>query len=109
MMKLVSDAIVYRQICAILLFFIVFIFTVASTLRSAGAESPNVEVIDESTDISAAARLQPTKAVLFNKFTKVDVNPRFSLLMKPSKPLMKVVPWDSDEKSNCFRLEIKCY
>lgn len=106
-------------------------FSAASTLRltknasddtKAGADfidvidvsSPTVDGTSASASslpvtISRTERQQPTKAILFNEFTPVMLNPRFKLFMKSNRPLMKVVPWDNGDKSNCFRLKIKCY
>ena len=100
---------------------------VASTLRLAESIRPKFEIIDESATSNLGSRTNrdaqqnkqqqfdigsrqfPTKLVMLNEFNEVEVNPRFKLHMKPSKPMVKVVPWDQGEKSNCFRLEIKCY
>lgn len=49
----------------------------------------------------------PTKAVILTKFSPVDIN-KFRILIRPSRPLAELVPWDDDDLQRCLRLEIKC-
>lgn len=49
----------------------------------------------------------PTKAAILTKFSPVDIN-KFRILIRASRPLAELVPWDEDDLQRCLRLEIKC-
>lgn len=50
----------------------------------------------------------PTKAVISNKFSTLQVNKDIKLYVKPSRPLARLVEWDKNDQKNCFRVEINC-
>lgn len=49
-----------------------------------------------------------TKVVKFTKFAAVKVNDGFTVHLRPSKPLVKLVSWDESDHENCHRMELKC-
>lgn len=53
-------------------------------------------------------RHNATKAVLYNKFSPVKLNKVFTVHMKSSKPLAKLVAWNKTDKIECHRLELHC-
>lgn len=50
----------------------------------------------------------PTKAIIYNKFSTLQVNKDIKLYVKPSRPLARLVEWDKNDEKNCFRVEINC-
>lgn len=50
----------------------------------------------------------PTKAIISNKFSTLQVNKDIKLYVKPSRPLARLVEWDKNDERNCFRVEINC-
>jgi hypothetical protein len=53
-------------------------------------------------------KLNATKIVLYSKFSPVKLNDVFTVHMKTSKPLAKLVHWDKTDHDNCHRLELQC-
>lgn len=49
-----------------------------------------------------------TKVVKYTKFAAVKVNEEFTVHLRPSKPLVKLVSWDESDHENCHRMELKC-
>lgn len=49
-----------------------------------------------------------TKVVPFSKFSAVKINDEFTVHLRPSKPLAKLVSWDENDHEICHRMEIKC-
>lgn len=73
---------------------------VASALNTT---SPEVEFI-----VGSPLHEEPTMAVIDNKFSPLPVHDHFTLFMKPSRSMVKLVTWDKKDHEDCFRLEIKC-
>lgn len=61
-----------------------------------------------SLDSQSKYRNAPTKAAVVNKFTPLKVNSELTLYVKPSRPIAKLVNWDSTDDAKCYRLEIRC-
>lgn len=49
-----------------------------------------------------------TKVIPFSKFSAVKINDGFTVHLRPSKPLAKLVSWDVSDHLNCHRMELKC-
>jgi hypothetical protein len=49
-----------------------------------------------------------TKVVTYTKFAAVKINDAFTIHLRPSKPLAKLVSWDENDHENCHRMELKC-
>lgn len=49
-----------------------------------------------------------TKVVPYTKFSAVKLNDGFTVHLRPSKPLAKLVFWDKEDHENCHRMELKC-
>ncbi|CRK92869.1 CLUMA_CG006281, isoform A [Clunio marinus] len=49
-----------------------------------------------------------TKIIAYTKFSPVQLNDKFTVHLRPSKPLAKLVSWDSGDHQKCHRMEIKC-
>jgi len=49
-----------------------------------------------------------TKVILYTKFFPVKINKEFSVHLKPSKPVAKMISWEKTDNDKCSRLEIKC-
>lgn len=85
-------------------------------------ETKNVvgKVIDESVrskNINSASNetipvefqmFNATKVIPITKFSAVKINEGFSVHLRPSKPLAKLVSWDKSDHENCHRMELKC-
>jgi hypothetical protein len=52
--------------------------------------------------------LNATKVIAYAKFSPVKVNEGFTVHLKPSKPLAKLVSWDAADHAKCHRMELKC-
>lgn len=52
--------------------------------------------------------LNATKVIAFSKFSAVKINDGFTVHLRPSKPLAKLVSWDVSDHLNCHRMELKC-
>lgn len=52
--------------------------------------------------------LNATKVIPFTKFSAVKVNDGFTVHLRPSKPLAKIVPWDEKDHEDCHRMELEC-
>lgn len=53
-------------------------------------------------------KMNATKIVLYSKFSPVKINEFFTVHMKASRPLAKLVYWDKTDHDNCHRLELQC-
>lgn len=60
------------------------------------------------TDDEKRSHGPPTKAIIYNKFSTLQVNKDIKLYVKPSRPLARLVEWDKNDEKNCFRVEINC-
>lgn len=49
-----------------------------------------------------------TKIVTYTKFAPVKINEGFTIHLRPSKPLAKLVSWDESDQEKCHRMELKC-
>lgn len=49
-----------------------------------------------------------TKVIAYTKFSPVKLNDGFTVHLRSSKPLAKLVQWDKNDHENCHRMEIKC-
>lgn len=49
-----------------------------------------------------------TKVVTYSKFSAVQLNDGFTVHLRPSKPIAKLVSWDKSDHDNCHRMELKC-
>ncbi|XP_037043608.1 serine protease nudel-like isoform X2 [Bradysia coprophila] len=61
-----------------------------------------------TTESKSKYRFKPTKAAVVNKFAPLRVNSEFTLYVKPSRPIAKLVNWDKTDDAKCYRLEIRC-
>lgn len=52
--------------------------------------------------------LNATKVIAYSKFSAVKINDGFTVHLRPSKPLAKLVSWDKSDHDNCHRMEVKC-
>lgn len=52
--------------------------------------------------------LNATKVIPFTKFSAVKLNDGFTVHLRPSKPLAKLVTWDENDLEKCHRMELKC-
>lgn len=66
----------------------------------------DVRIIDET--LPDPARLSASLAVQDSGYHSVMLNNRTTFYMRPSRPLVKLVPWQDYQRENCFRLEISC-
>ena len=49
-----------------------------------------------------------TKSMTENKFAPIRLNEYFTVQMKVSQPIAKLVSWNKSDQQNCSRLEIRC-
>lgn len=49
-----------------------------------------------------------TKVIAYSKFSAVKINDGFTVHLRPSKPLAKLVSWEKSDHDNCHRMEVKC-
>lgn len=49
-----------------------------------------------------------TKVVTYTRFAAVKINDGFTVHLRPSKPLAKLVSWDENDHEKCHRMELKC-
>ena len=49
-----------------------------------------------------------TKVIAYSKFSAVKINDGFTVHLRPSKPLAKLVSWGVSDHLNCHRMELKC-
>lgn len=49
-----------------------------------------------------------TKVVAYSKFSAVKLNDGFTVHLRPSKPIAKLVTWDDGDHENCHRMDLKC-
>lgn len=52
--------------------------------------------------------LNATKVIPYSKFSAVKINDGFTVHLRPSKPLAKLVSWDVSDHLNCHRMELQC-
>lgn len=80
----------------------------------ASSSTKTMELIKETdkkvngTDDEQRKLPPPTKAIIYNKFSTLQVNKDIKLYVKPSRPLARLVEWDKNDEKNCFRVEINC-
>lgn len=49
-----------------------------------------------------------TKVLPYSKFSAVQINDGFTVHLRPSQPLAKLVLWDKTDHENCHRMDLKC-
>lgn len=73
----------------------------------------NIQPIQESSKNGTEHRVEfqsfnATKVIAYSKFSPVKINDGFTVHIRPSKPLAKLVQWDLEDHENCHRMELKC-
>lgn len=67
-----------------------------------------VKFLNTNIDLVEFKSIDATKVVPYTKFSAVKINDEFTVHLRPSKPLAKLVYWDDHDHENCHRIEIKC-
>lgn len=74
-------------------------------------KKPDFRIIEEDSDddkvVETGKYRESTKAEIVSKFSAVRLD-NFTVFVKPSRPIARLVKWDKTDSEKCNRLEIKC-
>lgn len=69
---------------------------------------PANSTLSDPETVEFANNFNATKYIIYNKYSPIQINKKFAVHMKPSRPLAKLVNWNKTDKETCFKLEIQC-